>query len=138
LALSVPLSRSMLRVGGGSAFYVRPHYVFDSMANPETLDDWLTVMRGADEATIAVHRARIAGGSLNAKAAEMVYQEREAEKSKIKQEREADHNLWTYWCLADWGERFGMISFLFGVFCVGCGAAQIPWLARLISEIRSL
>ena len=55
-----------------------------------------------------------------------------------KQKREDEHTLWRYWCLADWGERFGMVSFLFGIFCVGCGAAQIPWLARLISEIRSL
>jgi hypothetical protein len=28
MALSVPLSRSMLRVGGGSAFFVRPRGVF--------------------------------------------------------------------------------------------------------------
>ena len=28
MALSVPLSRFTSRVGGGSAFYVRPHYTF--------------------------------------------------------------------------------------------------------------
>jgi beta-galactosidase GanA len=55
-----------------------------------------------------------------------------------KQKREDEHTLWRYWCLANWGERFGMVSFLFGVFCVGCGAAQIPWLAHLISLVRSL
>jgi len=30
MALSVPLSRPTLRVGGGSAFFVRQHYVYGS------------------------------------------------------------------------------------------------------------
>lgn len=55
-----------------------------------------------------------------------------------KQKREDEHTLWRYWCLADWGERFGMVSFLAGVFLVGFGVAQIPSLAYLINLVRSL
>jgi hypothetical protein len=108
------------------------------MVTPQTPDEWLTEMRGADDATIAVHRARIAGGYPNAIAAEQVYQEREAEKAKRKQEREAEHNLWTYWCLADWGERFGMIGFLSLVFLVGFLCTKESFISRLIELIRSI
>jgi hypothetical protein len=54
------------------------------------------------------------------------------------QVEDIEHTLWSYWCLADWRERFGMVSFLFGIFCVGCGVAQIPAIAHLINLIRSL
>jgi hypothetical protein len=40
MALSVPLSRSKLRVGGGSAFYVRPQAFLDF-----TLLVWLAKIR---------------------------------------------------------------------------------------------
>ena len=40
MALSVPLSRSTLRVGGGSAFYVRPRAFLDF-----TLLVWLAKIR---------------------------------------------------------------------------------------------
>ena len=33
MALSVPLSRFTSRVGGGSAFFVRPHYTFMNMSD---------------------------------------------------------------------------------------------------------
>ena len=38
MALSVPLSRFTSRVGGGSAFYVRPHYTTKYMNYNPTLD----------------------------------------------------------------------------------------------------
>lgn len=55
-----------------------------------------------------------------------------------KQEREQEHTLWRYWCLADWGERFGIFFFLFGVFMVGYLSASNHLISRIISLIRDI
>jgi hypothetical protein len=70
--------------------------------------------------------------------ADRIYQERETEKAKTMQERESEHSLWVYWRLADWGERFGMVSFLFAVFLIGYLSASNNFISRIIALIRDI
>lgn len=70
--------------------------------------------------------------------AERVSREREATMSKINQEREAEHTLWRYWCLADREERFGMVSFLFAVFVVGYLCSKSHLISRIIDIARDV
>ena len=69
---------------------------------------------------------------------ERVRRDRETALATIKQERESDHTLWRYWCLADWGERFGIVSFLFAVFLVGYLSASNHLISRVITLIRDV
>jgi hypothetical protein len=69
---------------------------------------------------------------------ERAQQEREEALAKVKQEREVEHTLWCYWCLADWRERVGMITFLFAVFLVGYLSASNHLVSRIISLIRDV
>lgn len=69
---------------------------------------------------------------------ECASQEREVALAKIKQEREVEHTLWCYWCLADWGERIGMVAFLFTVFMVGYLSASNHLVSRIVSLIRDV
>jgi hypothetical protein len=113
---------------------------------PETHEEWLAQLKNASDADIAIHRTRLHHGFASAKAAEQIFQEREARKKeeelqrmiKAKQERESEHTLWRYWCLADWSEKFGMLWFLFCIFLIGFGVAQIPSITKLLNTIKNL
>lgn len=57
---------------------------------------------------------------------------------QLQLENKSEHNLWRYWNLADWGERFGMVSFLFGVFFIGYLCSSNSFLSRLINLIKDI
>jgi|GEM_PF-4076809 hypothetical protein len=118
------------------------------MAISKTYDEWVTFFRTQPKHVVSSSKDYAV--AFEQQAALTVWSEMEAAEaqkirdaefqrtSKIKQEREAEHNLWTYWCLADWGERFGMISFLFGVLVVGYLCASNHIISRIIALFRDV
>jgi hypothetical protein len=55
-----------------------------------------------------------------------------------KQKREDEHTLLAYWKLANWGERFGMMSFLSGIFIVGYLCSKSHLVSRVIDLFRDI
>lgn len=115
----------------------------------KSFEDWLAEMRNKSDRDVITFKD-LRNGGLNKQAAQQVWSEREEAKQKkirdeeferikkLKQEREREHTLWRYWCLADWSERFGMIGVFSGVFLVGYLCAKIDFISRLIDLIRSI
>lgn len=54
----------------------------------------------------------------------------------LEQKRESSHTLITYWRLADWSERSGMLLFFGFLFFLGVGAAQFPYLKEVLNWIK--
>ena len=90
--------------------------------NPESFEEWRENLRKRPDRDVIVFRD-MRGGGAKQQAGMAVWQEREDAKQQkirneefeklkaVKQEREAEHTLWMFWKLADWKERFGMLSF---------------------------
>lgn len=113
---------------------------------PTTHKEWLDHLKDATDTDIEIHRTQLKHGCPNAKAAEEIFQERQARKkeeefqrmAKIKQERESEHTLQVYWRLADCSERFGMIGVFCIVFLVGYLCAKVSFISSFIDLIRSI
>jgi hypothetical protein len=115
----------------------------------KSFEDWCEDLRGREDKDVIVFRD-LRNGGVSKQAAIKIWQEREDAKnkrmrdeeferiSKLKQEREWEHTLWRYWCLADWQERFGMLSFFGVLILVGFGAAQIPSITNFLNFIKAL
>lgn len=120
-----------------------------SAQNPQTYEEWCENLRGRPDKDVIVFKD-LRNGGVRQQAGIAVWREREDAKqkkirdeefhrlTKLKQERESEHTLWRYWCLADWSERFGMVCFLFGVFIVGYLSAKVDVISRVIDLIRSV
>ncbi len=59
-------------------------------------------------------------------------------KPKVEPVVEVEHTLLSYWRLADWEERLGMVLFLGSVFTVGYLCASNQIVSRFIALIRDM
>jgi hypothetical protein len=69
---------------------------------------------------------------------ESLRQQLKVQTEALERLRQVEHTLLNYLKLADWGERFGMVSVFFGVFLFGYLCAHERAISSLIDFIRSI
>jgi uncharacterized protein (UPF0335 family) len=105
-------------------------------ASPTTFEEWVEHYKTKPDAEVEYDKDFSTGFQL--KAAMAVFSERKKEREDARQKREEEHNLQTYWRLANWGERFGMMSLAVLVFTAGVLCARIHFISSAIDLIRSV